>query len=65
MSIDIIFKIAAIGILVTLISQLLTKWGRDDIAMITTVAGLIIVLLMALDMVKDFFSTIKSIFDLY
>ena len=65
MSIDIIFKIAAIGILVTLISQLLTRWGREDIAMITTVAGLIIVLLMALDMVADFFQTIKNVFQLY
>lgn len=65
MSIDIIFKIAAIGILVTLISQLLTRWGREDIAMVTTVAGLIIVLLMALDMVADFFQTIKNIFQLY
>jgi stage III sporulation protein AC len=65
MNIDIIFKIAAIGILVTLISQLLTRWGREDIAMITTVAGLIIVLLMALDMVADFFQTIKSVFQLY
>ena len=65
MSIDIIFKIAAIGILVTLISQLLTLWGRDDIAMITTVAGLIIVLLMALDMVLEFFQTIKNVFQLY
>ncbi len=65
MSIDIIFKIAAIGILVTIISQLLTRWGREDIAMITTVAGLIIVLLMALDMVADFFQTIKSVFQLY
>ena len=65
MSIDLIFKIAAIGILVTIISQLLSRWGRDDIAMITTVAGLIIVLLMALDMVKEFFDTIKSVFQLY
>ena len=65
MSVDIIFKIAAIGILVTLISQLLSRWGRDDIAMITTVAGLIIVLLMAVDMVSDFFETIKSMFNLY
>ena len=64
MSIDIIFKIAAIGILVTVISQLLTRWGRDDIAIITTVEGLIIVLLMALEMVSDFFSTIKSVFGL-
>lgn len=65
MSIDIIFKIAAIGILVTLISQLLTRWGREDIAMVTTIAGLIIVLLMALDMVADFFQTIKNVFQLY
>ena len=65
MSIDIIFKIATIGILVTLISQLLTRWGREDIAMITTIAGLILVLLMALDMVADFFQTIKSVFQLY
>ena len=65
MSIDIVFKIAAIGILITLLNQLLTKWGREDIATITTVAGLIIVLLMALDMVSDFFNTIKSTFQLY
>ena len=65
MSIDIVFKIAAIGILVTVISQLLTRWGRDDIAIVTTVAGLIIVLLMAIEMVSDFFSTVKNVFGLY
>ena len=62
MSIDIIFKIAAIGILVTVLNQLLTRWGREDIAMVTTIAGLIVVLLMAVDMVGDFFSTIKIVF---
>ena len=62
MSIDIIFKIAAIGILVTVLNQLLTRWGREDIAMVTTIAGLIVVLLMAVDMLGDFFSTIKSVF---
>ena len=62
MSIDIIFKIAAIGILVTVLNQLLTRWGREDIAMVTTIAGLIVVLLMAVDIVGDFFSTIKSVF---
>ena len=62
MSIDIIFKIAAIGILVTVLNPLLTRWGREDIAMVTTIAGLIVVLLMAVDMVGDFFSTIKSVF---
>ncbi len=65
MSIDIVFKIAAIGVLVTLLNQLLTKWGRDDIAMVTTIAGLIIVLLMAVDMVEDFFSAVRSAFQLY
>ncbi len=65
MSIDIVFKIAAIGVLVTLLNQLLTRWGREDIAMVTTVAGLIIVLLMAVDMVEDFFSAVKSAFQLY
>ena len=65
MSIDIVFKIAAIGVLVTLLNQLLTRWGREDIAMVTTVAGLIIVLLMAVDMVEDFFSAVRSAFQLY
>ncbi len=65
MNVDIIFKIAGIGVLVTLINQLLTRWGRDDIAMITTVTGLIVVLLMAVNMVTDFFDTIKSAFSLY
>ena len=64
MSIDIVFKIAAIGILVTVISQLLTRWGRDDIAIITTVAGLIITLIMAIEMVSDFFATVKDVFGL-
>ena len=64
MSIDIVFKIAAIGILVTVVSQLLTRWGRDDIAIITTVAGLIITLLMAIEMVSEFFSTVKDVFGL-
>lgn len=65
MNIDIIFKIAGIGILVTVLNQLLTRWGREDIAMITTVVGLIVTLLMAVDMVADFFNTIKSAFSLY
>lgn len=65
MSIEIVFKIAAIGILTTVLNQLLTRWGREDIATVTTVAGLIIVLLMAIDMISDFFETIKSTFNLF
>lgn len=63
MSIDIIFKIAAIGILVTVLNQLLTRWGREDIAMVTTIAGLIVVLLMAVDMVGDFSQRLKVFFN--
>ena len=65
MSIDIVFKIAAIGILTTVLNQLLTRWGREDIATVTTVAGLIIVLLMVIDMISNFFDTIKSTFNLF
>jgi len=65
MSIDILFKIASVGIIVTILNQLLTRWGREDIAMVSTVVGLIIVLLMAINTVESFFSTIKSAFQLY
>ena len=65
MSIDLVFKIAAIGILVTVLSQLLTRAGRDDIAMLTTLTGLIIVLFMVVILVSDFFGSVKSIFQLY
>lgn len=65
MSIDLVFKIAAIGVLVTVLSQLLTRAGRDDIAMLTTLTGLIIVLFMVVNLVSDFFGSVKSIFQLY
>ena len=65
MSIDIVFKIAAIGILTTVLNQLLTRWGREDIATLSTVAGLIVVLFMVIDMISNFFETIKSTFNLF
>ena len=65
MSIDIIFKIAAIGILVTVICQILKKSDRDDIATLVAVAGLIIVLTMVVSMVFDLFEELKRLFDLY
>ena len=65
MSIDLVFKIAAIGILVTVLSQLLTRAGRDDIAMLTTLTGLIIVLFMVVNLVSDLFGSVKSIFQVY
>jgi len=65
MSIDIIFKIAAIGILVTVICQILKKSDRDDIATLVAVAGLVIVLTMVVAMVFDLFEELKRLFDLY
>lgn len=65
MQIDMLFKIAGIGILVTVISQILTRAGREDMAMLSTVAGLVIVLLMVINLVADLFSSVKSIFQLY
>ena len=64
MNIDVVFKIAAIGILIAVLSQLLIKSGRDDIALMVSVTGLIIVLLMVVQMVSDLFANIKSIFGL-
>ena len=65
MNVDIIFKIAAIGLLVAIVNQLLNKSGKEDIAMMTTIAGLIIVLIMVVDMLSDFFQTIKQAFGLF
>ena len=63
--IDLIFKIAAIGILIAVLSQLLSRAGREDIALMTSIAGLVIVLLMVVDLVSSLFDSVKSIFGLY
>ncbi len=65
MSIDIVFKIAAIGILISVLTQLLKRAGREDIATMTSIAGLVIVLLMVIDIISNLFETIKRIFGLY
>ena len=65
MGIDIIFKIAAIGILTAVINQILKKYDKDEIATLVTLAGLILVLLMVVDMMGQLFDTIRSIFQLY
>lgn len=64
MDVDILFKIAAVGIIVAVLNQVLTRSGRDEYTMITTLAGLIIVLMMLIPYLNDFFSYIKSVFDL-
>ena len=64
MEIDLIFKIAAIGIIVAVLNQLLIRSGREDQAMMTTLAGLIVVLSMLVRQISDLFVTIKSLFAL-
>lgn len=61
MDIDFVFRIAGIGIIVTVISQLLTRAGRDDIALLATLSGLVVVLMMVVSMISDFFTSIRSL----
>ncbi len=63
--IDIIFKIAGIGILITVLCQVLKKSERDDIATLVSLAGLIIVLMLVISMISELFIQIKDIFGLY
>ena len=65
MGIEIIFKLAAIGILITVIFQILKKSGNDDIATLVALAGLVIALTLVISMISELFSSIKDIFDLY
>ncbi|MDR1754499.1 MAG: stage III sporulation protein AC [Eubacterium sp.] len=65
MEIDLIFQIAAIGIIVAVLSQLLKHSGREEQAMMTTIAGLIVVLMMIIKEIAALFNTIKSVFGLY
>ena len=62
MDVELIFKIAAIGILVAVLNQVLIKSGRDEQAMLTSLAGLVIVLMMVIGEIKVLFDTIKSTF---
>lgn len=64
MDIDFIFKIAAIGIIVAVLNQLLIRSGREDQAMLTTLAGLVVVLFMVVQVIAELFDTIKDIFEL-
>lgn len=64
MDIDLIFKVAAIGIIVTVLNQLLVRSGREEQAMLTTLTGLVVVLLMVVNMIGDLFEVVKSVFGL-
>ncbi len=62
--VDFIFKIAAIGIIVTVLNLLLVRSGREEQAMLTTLAGLVVVLLMVVNSIADLFESIKGLFGL-
>lgn len=64
MNIDLIFKIAAVGIIVAVLNQVLIRSGREEQAMMTTLAGLIVVLMMIINQIDTLFRTIKSVFEL-
>lgn len=64
MEIDLIFRIAAIGIIVAVLNQLLIRSGREDQAMMTTLAGLVVVLSILVKQISALFVTIKSLFAL-
>ena len=64
MDVDLIFKIAAIGILVAVLNLLLVRSGREEQAMMTTLAGLIVVLMMLVQLISDLFDMVKTLFAL-
>ena len=62
MDIDLIFRIAAIGIIVAVLNQLLVRSGREEQAMMTTLAGLVVVMMMLVREISDLFQLIKTLF---
>ena len=62
--VDVIFKIAAIGIAVAVLSQILSRAGRDDQALLTTLAGIVVVLVLVIQMIAELFDTIRTLFQL-
>ncbi len=65
MDIEIIFKIATVGILTAVINQILKIAGKEEIATFVTLAGIIVVLFSVVDMISDLFNTVKTLFSIY
>lgn len=65
MGVEIIFKIAAVGLIVAIINQILKKADKDEIATLVTLAGLVIVLIMVINMIGQLFDTLKTVFGMY
>ncbi len=65
MQLDLLFQIAGIGILTTVVSAVLSRAGRDELATLSTVAGLAIVLLLVVNLLSELFQSVRTIFQLY
>lgn len=65
MGVDIILKIAGIGILIAVVAQVLKQAGKEEIATLATLTGLIVVLMLVIDMIGELFNTVQSLFSLY
>lgn len=62
MDIDLIFKIAAVGIIISILNQVLIRSGREEQATMTTLAGLVVVLMLVVEKIADLFSLVKELF---
>ena len=65
MDVEILFKIAGVGIITAVVVQLLKQSGRDEMSIVATIAGLIIGLLMVLGMIDELFTSVRQVFKLY
>ena len=63
MEIDLVFKIAAIGIVVSILNQVLSRSGREEQATLTSIAGLVVVLMMLAPLIAELFDMVKTLFD--
>lgn len=63
--VDLLFKLAGLGVVVAVLSQVLTRAGREELSTLVTVVGLVIALLLVVNLISDLFSSLRSIFSLY
>ena len=64
MDIDVLFKVAAVGLIVAILNQVLSRSGKEEYTMITTLSGIVIVLMMVIPYITELFRTVKSVFGL-
>ncbi len=64
MNIEIVFKIAAVGLIIAVLNQVLSRSGREEYTMLTTLAGIVVVFMMVLPYVSELFAALRAVFDL-